>query len=61
MDIGKYKGRKDETRLQQTVNEMKGQFVSLRKACAKNNLLMDKILSLYSPSKANKVKVSICK
>ena len=35
LDIGKYKGRKDETRLQQTVNEMKGQFVSLRKACAK--------------------------
>ena len=35
LDIGKYKGRKDKTRLQQTVDEMKGQFVSMRMAWAK--------------------------
>ena len=37
LDIGKYKGRKDSTRLQQTVDKMKGEFVSLRQACAKTN------------------------
>ena len=37
MEIGKHKGRKDATRLQETVEKMKGQFSSLRKACASIN------------------------
>ena len=37
LDTGKHKGRKDEKRLKKTVDEMKGQFTSLRKACQKAN------------------------
>ena len=37
MEIGKQKGRKDATRLKETVEKMKGQFSSLRKACASIN------------------------
>ena len=37
MEIGKHKGRKDATRLQETVEKMKGQFSSLRKACVSIN------------------------
>ena len=32
--IGKHKGRKDATKLQNTVQQMKSKFSSLRKACS---------------------------
>ena len=37
MEIGKHKGRKDTTRLQETVEKIKGQVSSLKKACASIN------------------------
>ena len=42
MEIGKHKGRKDATRLKETVEKMKAQFSSLRKACASINILWTK-------------------
>ena len=54
MQIGKRKGRKDATRLQETVEKMKGQFSSLRKACASINYSWTKFYQFTHLAKPKK-------
>ena len=54
MEIGKHKGRKDATRLQETVEKMKGQFSSLRKACASINCFWTKFYRFTRLAKPKK-------
>ena len=54
MEIGKHKGRKDATRLQETVEKMKGQFSSLWKACASINCSWTKFYQFNCLAKPKK-------
>ena len=50
--MGKHKGRKDATKLQNTVQQMKSKFSSLRKACSSINCLWTKFYRFTRIAKA---------
>ena len=50
--MGKHKGRKDATKLQNTVQQMKSKFSSLRKACSSISCLWTKFYRCTRIAKA---------